>query len=125
MTSKTMTWLALGGFALAGVGVFALANVSHGKTVDQEADELFPPAGVPTRNLPRGRRALHYERAVARCFYRELRQTHSADDAADIAKRALRGERGPLSEMAHVGRPVSAGCALLRDYYGPRQYQNA
>lgn len=125
MTSKTMAFLALGGFALAGVGVLALANVNHGKTVDQEADELFPPAGVATRNLPRGRRALHYERSVARCFYRELRQSHSADDAADIAQRALRAERGQLAAMSHEGRTVGSGCALLREYYSPRQYQQA
>lgn len=46
MTSKTMAFLALGGFALAGVGVLALANVNHGKTVDQEADNLFRPRAL-------------------------------------------------------------------------------
>jgi len=118
--------IVLGGAVILGlVGVLALAGRGHRKTVDEEALQLFPRGGAPTAQLPRGRRALNYGRAAARCFYKELRATHSSHDAANIARRALNSQRQHLTAYSHTGRSVSAGCALLREYHRPRSYRVA
>jgi hypothetical protein len=118
--------IVVGGAIILGlVGVLALAGSGHRKTVDDEALQLFPRGGAPTHQLPRGRRALNYGRAAARCFYKELRATHSSRDAANIARRALDAQRSQLTAMSHVGRSVQSGCALLREYHRPRSYRVA
>jgi hypothetical protein len=125
-TSNAVPALVIGGAILAGlVGVLLLASRDRAKSVDEEAEELFPSPGVPTGRLPRGRKALNYGRAAARCFYRELRDSYAPEDAARIARRAFNAERGRLSSMSHVGRSVADGCALLREYYRPRVYAPA
>jgi hypothetical protein len=126
MSSSAVPAIVTGAAIIAGVvGILALANRDPAKTVDQEAEELFPRGGAPTARLPRGRRALNYGRAAARCFYRELRQTYSPQDAADIARRALDSQRWHLTEYSHVGKSVRSGCTLLREYHRPRSYRAA
>lgn len=112
MSSSATPWLVLGGVAVAGVAIFALASKDHAKTVDQEAQDAFPsPYG---RDPSPGQRALKYKASVARRFYRELRQQHSPDDAERITRIAMRREGGWLNGMARRGASVNAGATQLR-----------
>ena len=122
-SSSVVPALVIGGALLAGLAaVLYLGSQERKKSVDEEADELFPPSPTSMSRLPRGRHALHYERAAARCFYKELRDTHGPADAARIAQAALTSKRRHLAPLAHIGATVARGCEILRAYHAPRSY---
>jgi hypothetical protein len=111
-SSSIIPWLVLGGVLVAGVAVLAVGAAGHSRTVEDEADELFPPPYG--RDPTPGQRALAYRAAVGRCYYSELRQEHPPDEAERIAKAALRKDRGWLAGLARRGASVSAGCSHLK-----------
>jgi hypothetical protein len=111
-SSSIVPWLVLGGVLVAGVAVLAVGAAGHARTVDDEANDLFPPPYG--RDPTPGQRALTYRAAVGRCYYSELRQEHSPEDAERITKAALRRDRGWLAGLARRGATVSAGCSHLK-----------
>jgi hypothetical protein len=111
-SSNLLPWLVIGGVVVAGVAVFALGTAGHARTVDDEANDLFPkPYG---RDPTPGNRALAYQASVGRCYYKELRQEHSPQDAARIAKAAVKRDRAWLTGLAKRGASTQTACARLR-----------
>ena len=123
-SSSALPAILAGGAILVGlVAVIALATRDRKKTVDDEAHRLFPsPHGRADTLATPGRRALAFKAAAGRCFYKELRQDHSHDDAARIAKHAVKREHGWLTGLSRTGAHPSAGCAVLRQH-APMSYR--
>jgi hypothetical protein len=111
-SSSIVPGLIAGGAVLVAVAaVIALATRDRQKTVEDEAMDAFPPpygrANTPARKI------LAYKASAARCFYRELRDNYTPDEAKNIVQRAIRKDRGWL---ARAGASVGDGCAQLRSH---------